>query len=41
MDHGVDLGALEQAFVEVADSYSERQGISYAAGARSVSRRPC
>jgi hypothetical protein len=30
MDHGVDLDALEQAFVEVAGSYSGRQGISYA-----------
>lgn len=27
----VDLGAIEDAFVKVASSYSERQGISYAA----------
>jgi hypothetical protein len=30
MDNGVDIAALEQAFVDVADSYSGRQGISYA-----------
>jgi len=30
MDNGVDIGALEQAFVDVAGSYSGRQGISYA-----------
>lgn len=30
MGDGVDLDALEQAFVNVADSYSNRQGISYA-----------
>lgn len=28
---GADLAALEEAFVEVARSYSDRQGISYAA----------
>ena len=27
---GVDLPALEQAFVKIAKSYSERQGIAYA-----------
>jgi len=30
MGDGVDMDALEQAFVSVADSYSNRQGISYA-----------
>ena len=30
MGDGVDMDALEQAFVDVADSYSSRQGISYA-----------
>lgn len=30
MDHAVDLGAIEAAFVKVAKSYSERQQISYA-----------
>jgi hypothetical protein len=30
MDSGVDLDALEKAFVDVAGSYSSRQGISYA-----------
>lgn len=30
MGSGVDVQALEEAFVEVAGSYSERQGISYA-----------
>jgi hypothetical protein len=30
MDTGVDTTDLEDAFVEVAQSYSERQGISYA-----------
>lgn len=30
MDHAVDLGAIEARFVEVAQSYSERQKISYA-----------
>jgi hypothetical protein len=31
MDSGVDLTALEEAFVAVAQNYSARQGISYAA----------
>ena len=31
MGEAVDLGAIEEAFVEVAASYSARQGISYAA----------
>ena len=31
MGDEVDLGAIENAFVEVASSYSARQGISYAA----------
>lgn len=31
LDSGNDLGELEAQFVEVAASYSERQGISYAA----------
>lgn len=30
MDETVDLSALEDSFVEVAKSYGERQGISYA-----------
>ena len=30
LDSGVDMTALEEAFVAVAKSYSERQGISYA-----------
>jgi hypothetical protein len=30
MDTGVDLAALEDAFVGVAKAYSERKGISYA-----------
>jgi hypothetical protein len=30
MDSGVDITALEQEFVKVARSYSERQGIAYA-----------
>jgi hypothetical protein len=30
MDDGVDLVEVEQAFIEVAAAYSERQGISYA-----------
>lgn len=30
MGGGVDLGELEQAFVEVAKGYGERKGISYA-----------
>lgn len=30
MDSGVDLASLEQGFVDVARSYSERQGIDYA-----------
>ncbi len=30
MDTGVDLEELEREFIEVAGSYSERQGISYA-----------
>jgi hypothetical protein len=30
MGTGVDMAALEQAFAEVAASYSDRQGISYA-----------
>jgi hypothetical protein len=30
MGDGVDIDALEQAFVDVAESYSNRQGISYA-----------
>lgn len=30
MNSGVDLAALEQDFVDVARSYSERQGIDYA-----------
>ncbi len=30
MDSGVDLEALEEAFVGVARSYAERKGISYA-----------
>ena len=31
MGDGADLGATEAAFVDVAKSYSERQGISYTA----------
>jgi hypothetical protein len=31
MDEGVDTTALEEAFIEVAKSYSARLGISYAA----------
>jgi hypothetical protein len=31
MDHKVDLSAIEEQFVTVAKSYSERKGISYAA----------
>ncbi len=31
MGHQVDLGAIEEAFITVAASYSQRQGISYAA----------
>ena len=31
MDSGVDLTSLEADFVKVAQGYSERQGISYAA----------
>jgi hypothetical protein len=31
MDSAVDLSAIEGSFVKVAKSYSERQGISYAA----------
>ena len=31
MGDGADLAATEAAFVDVAKSYSERQGISYAA----------
>jgi hypothetical protein len=31
MDSAVDLSAIESSFVKVAKSYSERQGISYAA----------
>jgi hypothetical protein len=31
MDSAVDLSAIESSFVKVAQSYSERQGISYAA----------
>jgi hypothetical protein len=31
MDNAVDLSAIESSFVKVAKSYSERQGISYAA----------
>jgi hypothetical protein len=34
MDEGVDISALEEAFVAVAKGYSERQGISYAAWRR-------
>jgi hypothetical protein len=30
VNEGVDLGALEEKFVKVAQSYSERHGISYA-----------
>ncbi|MBI5087421.1 MAG: hypothetical protein HZB15_00710 [Actinobacteria bacterium] len=30
MSSGVDIGALENEFIKVAKSYSERQGISYA-----------
>ncbi len=30
MDSGVDIEALESAFVDVAKSYAERKGISYA-----------
>ena len=30
MDTGIDMAALEAAFVEVARSYGERKGISYA-----------
>lgn len=30
MDSGIDITALEQEFVKVARSYSERQGIAYA-----------
>ena len=30
MGTGIDISALEQEFVKVAKSYSERQGISYA-----------
>ena len=31
MDNGIDLSALESEFIKVAQGYSERQGISYAA----------
>jgi len=31
MESAVDLSAIESSFVKVAKSYSERQGISYAA----------
>jgi hypothetical protein len=31
MDNQIDLGSLEKAFVDVAATYSARQGISYAA----------
>ena len=31
MDDGADSAGFEEAFVEVAKSYSDRQGISYAA----------
>src|SRR6476619_303457 len=31
MDHAVDMSSIEEAFVGVANAYSERQGISYAA----------
>ena len=31
MDDGADLAGFETAFVEVAESFSDRQGISYAA----------
>ena len=31
LDHKVDLGALEEQFVSVAQSYSQRKGISYSA----------
>ncbi len=31
LDHKVDLGALEKAFVNVAQGYSKRKGITYAA----------
>jgi len=31
MDNGIDLSSLESEFVKVAQGYSERQGISYAA----------
>ena len=31
LDHKVDLGALEEQFVAVAQSYSQRKGISYSA----------
>jgi hypothetical protein len=31
MDNQIDLGSLENAFVDVAAAYSARQGISYAA----------
>lgn len=31
MDEVIDLSALEQAFVDVAQAYSERKGISYGA----------
>lgn len=29
--NGIDLSALEQGFVEAADAYSQRKGITYAA----------
>ena len=35
------MTAIEEAFVQVAKSYGERQGISYARGARSAFRRRC
>jgi hypothetical protein len=31
MDHAVDMSAVEADFIKVVKSYSERQGISYAA----------
>jgi hypothetical protein len=31
MDNGIDLSSLEAEFVKVAQGYSDRQGISYAA----------
>ena len=31
LDHKVDLGALEEQFISVAQSYSQRKGISYSA----------